>query len=103
MLLSAAVRNVEEDRATAAFSVCDFPEGFGTVFFRIGTSSSPSSSESRPEMERADDRDVERRSPSEGMEAASESLASSGTIKSSSSLVGLRFLSVRIINDNRGK
>jgi hypothetical protein len=52
-----------------------------------------SSSESKPDTERADDREVERRSPSEGMEAASESLASSGTIKSSSSLVGLRFLS----------
>lgn len=100
MLLSAAVRNGKEDGAAAAFDACDFPEGFGATFFRFGISSS---SESRPETERADDRDVERRSPSEGMEARSESLASSGTIKSSSSLVGLRFLSVWGVNDNHGK
>jgi len=91
MLLSAAVRNGEEDGA-AVIEAWDLPEGFEAAFFGFGTSSS-SSSESKPDTERADDREVERRSPSEGMEAASESLASSGTMKLSSSLIGLRFLS----------
>ena len=91
MLLSAAVRNGEADGA-AVVEAWDFAEGFGAAFFGFGASSS-SSSESKPDTERADDREVERRSSSEGMEAASESLASSGTTKLSSSLVGLRFLS----------
>lgn len=102
MFLSAAVRNGKEDTA-AAFEVCDFPEGFEADFFRFGTSSSSSSSESIPEAERADDRDVERRSPSEGMEAASELLASSGTIKSSSSSAGLRFLSGWVVSECHGQ
>ena len=91
MLLSAAVRNGKED-GTAVLEAWDFPEGFEAAFFGFGISSS-SSSESKPDTERADDREAERRSSSEGMEAASESFASSGTMKSSSSLVGLRFLS----------
>lgn len=93
MLLSAAVKNGEEDGAVT-FEAWDFPAGFGAAFFfGFGTSSSSPSSELKPDTERADDREVERRSFSEGMDGTSESLASSGTIKSSSSLVGLRFLS----------
>lgn len=100
MFLSAAVKNGEEDGA-AALEAWDFPEGFDAAFFGFGASSSSSSSEYKPDAERADDREVERRSTSEGMEAASESLASSGTMKSSSSLVGLRFLSGQVVSGDR--